>query len=439
MSLAKRIRRIPTILPLFACLTAAGGLGPAGAQTTGAVPLPAGKAAEPQPVLACAGLGPGFINIPGTQTCLRMGADVFVEERGDFVTKDLDIETRRLTGPPAPNTPIALYQAADVTGTTDRYQPQTNGRITLTTVTPVDGKPVVSYLSIRSGYDDNVADQGAQKTANTGVGLDQAWINAYGVTAGLRSSVFDFSSGYTNRGHASQRILNQLSYEKKLGDKASIALALEDGTARRYEEGVWALYGPRRYPDIVLRGRLDPEWGSLHLPAPPIRSATRSPTAAPWAGRSMAAWKSGRIGERCSPPRRGPAAVSRNGRLCGRRPRLSRHPALQQRLCRRRGWQHRPVQGDVRLGLLRASLDVDLQDHGHASALPHAGLPQGFRLAGRRRRRPGRRGVQSRTGHLFRRRASYFFDRAQGNYLGAPGAEVPVNYLQALLYLRRSL
>ena len=42
-------------------------------------------------------------------------------------------------------------------------------------------------------------------------------------------------------------------------------------------------------------------------------------------------------------------------------------------------------------------------------------------------------------GIYFGAELSYFFDRAQGNYFGAPGAEVPVNYLQALLYLRRSL
>src|SRR6476646_1305134 len=89
--------RLTLLFGFAACLFA----GPAVAQT--AASLPEGKADAPQaqPVLACAVLGSGFINFPGTSSCLRIGLDVFPEIRGDFATKDLNIVTQPIAGQPA--------------------------------------------------------------------------------------------------------------------------------------------------------------------------------------------------------------------------------------------------------------------------------------------------------------------------------------------------
>jgi hypothetical protein len=268
---------------LIATLASAASAGQAAAQSA---LLPQRKAQEPPPpVLACPILGKGFFIVPGTQTCLRIGSDIVVETRGDFVNKDISVETRRLSIPVA-NTPVALYQASDLSKTANRFRERTDARVNLTAVTIVDGTPVISQISLRNGYDLTAADIRSGTLPNgAGVGVDQAFISALGFTAGLRPSVFDFATGLTySGGYASNRKLNQLAYEKSFG-KAQIALSVEDGTTRRHQDGVWANYGPERAPDVVLRGRLDPDWGHLHVAAAvhPFRDGLSGTDALGWA------------------------------------------------------------------------------------------------------------------------------------------------------------
>jgi hypothetical protein len=253
----------PWKAPALASIAILAATGLAAAQS--APLLPAGKAAEaPQPVMACPGLGSGFFLIPGTETCLRLGADILVEAKGDFVGKDISIETRRLSTP-VPNTPVALYSATDQSHSADHYSQRNDSRVTLTAVSLVNGTPIVSYVSLRNGYTFTAADIRSRTQANTAVGVDQAWISAMGVTAGLRPSVFDFSTGVTySGGYASSRVLNQIAYEKSFG-QASVAISAEDGRSRRYQEGVWASYEGQKSPDIVLRGRYSPDWGMVHV------------------------------------------------------------------------------------------------------------------------------------------------------------------------------
>jgi hypothetical protein len=231
-------------------------------------PLPAGKAeAPPVPMMVCPGLGKGFFLVPGTSTCLRIGLDVLVESRSDLVSNDLSVETRRIASPipGAAADPVALYGTIDETRIADRYAQRNDSRLIITAVTTVDGAPVASYLSLRNGYAFTASDLRARNPGTTAVGVDQAWISAFGVTAGLRTSVFDFSSGLTySGGYASSRVVNQIAYEKSFGP-ASLAVSAEDGRSRRYEDGVWASYGGQTVPDLVLRGRITPDWGVVHL------------------------------------------------------------------------------------------------------------------------------------------------------------------------------
>jgi hypothetical protein len=137
-------------------------------------------------------------------------------------------------------------------------------------VSPFADDILVGFVSIRSGIDPTPADQRTPLTpaATRSAALDQAWVAAGGFTAGLRQSFFDFSSGYTYTGnYASQRVTNLIAYQHSIDKTAAVAVSLEDGSLRRYQEGVLASYGAQRFPDVVVRGRWTPSWGAVHAAA----------------------------------------------------------------------------------------------------------------------------------------------------------------------------
>jgi hypothetical protein len=238
------------------------------ASSAAAGELPQGAAAEPAPppgVRACPQVGRGFFQPPGQEVCLRIGLDLLYEGKGDTTRDKIHIETQRVNG-----SPMALYEIRDVSNSVTRYRSRTSGTISLTAVSALDGEPVVAHVGLRSGIDDtNAADRRDDgDTSIPSTYLDQAWVSAYGFTAGLRGSLFDYSSGYGySGGYASNSRTNGISYEKDLGAAANLGVSVEDNAFRRYQEGVWAQYGAQRYPDLVLRGRLSPSWGTVHVAA----------------------------------------------------------------------------------------------------------------------------------------------------------------------------
>jgi hypothetical protein len=231
--------------------------------------LPEGAAAEPQAagVQACTNVGRGFFRPPGQDVCLKIGLDLLYEGKGDFTHDEITIETQRLE---PKGTPSALPERNDVSNTVTRYRSRTSGTISLTAVSALGDQPMVTHVGLRSGIDDtNAADRRTDNDFSIpSTYLDQAWVSAYGITAGLRGSLFDYSSGYGySGGYASNGRTNAISYEKDFGEIANLGVSIEDNAFRRYQEGVWALYGAQRYPDVVLRGRLTPSWGNLHVAA----------------------------------------------------------------------------------------------------------------------------------------------------------------------------
>jgi hypothetical protein len=251
----RRRSLLPLILPMFAL---------PGTASSGELPL--GKAAEPssESVQACTNIGRGFFRPPGQDVCLKIGLDLLYEGKGDFTRDEIYIETERLklTG-----TPAALYARNDVSDTVTRYRSRTSGTISLTAVSALGNQPMVTHVGLRSGIDDtNAADRRSDNDFSIpSTYLDQAWVSAYGITAGLRGSLFDYSSGYGySGGYASNSRTNAISYEKDIGEIANLGVSIEDNAFRRYQEGVWAKYGAQRYPDLVLRGRLTPSWGNVH-------------------------------------------------------------------------------------------------------------------------------------------------------------------------------
>lgn len=404
-------------------------------------PLPQGKAAQPeaQPVLACAALGSGFVNIPGTSSCLRTGLELFPELRSDFATKDFRIQTQRLS-----SGPIILYGTKDIAGSTDRFTGQPNGRVTLIAVTPISDsdRPLVSFISLRSGYDANAADERDRAVPGSGLGVEQAWVSALGVTAGLKPSVFDFSPGYNYTGaYASQRTTSQLAYELRLDNTASLTASLEDGRQRRYQDGVLANYGGQQLPDLVLRGRYEPSWGIVHAAGAlhPIHDALADKRAVGWAvtagleyrqdwskafgdgakgmyGRILVtgAYGEGALDYLGIPRFNSDYVIDADGRIV-----LSK--GFSGLVSYEHLWTSR-FKTAATLALYRTTAtlrDFDWSVEGGVAQVgaeynPTNGLYVGAQLA-------------------------YYFDQAQAHYFEVPGSQVPVNYWQAMLYLRRSL
>jgi hypothetical protein len=368
---------------------------------------------------------------------LRIGVDLLSLNKADFVQNDLHVETQRVFG-----RPIALYESKDVSETTDRYDSQTTARISTAAVSILNGAPVLAYVSIRSGFDEHAADRRTPTAAPASTVLEQGWISTAGFTAGLRQSFFDFSTGYSlSGGYGSNRTTNLIAYEKGFG-KGTVAMSIEDGSSRRYQEGVWALYGSQVWPDAVLRGRYNPEWGTVHVAGAvhPIHDALSGDEALGWAlnagfevrkkwsdvfgagagdsgGRFLltGAYGRGALDYIGVPRFSTDYVVDSDGNL-----------VLTEAMSGSASYEHiwtSSFKTSATLALYRTQATLKDFDWTVEGAMAQLGADYspapGIQIGGE---------------------LSYFWDTAQGVYFGdVPGAETSVGFLQALFYIRRSI
>src|SRR5262245_48834627 len=120
---------------LFSGLAAV--IGPAAATE---LPQGAAQPAPPDPLRSCPGLGPGYFQAPGQGVCLRLGLDLIYQVKGDLAQHDIEVQTQRIL-----NTPLALYQAADISKTATRYLSQTSTTLSLTAVSPLGNQALVAH------------------------------------------------------------------------------------------------------------------------------------------------------------------------------------------------------------------------------------------------------------------------------------------------------
>ena len=95
--------------------------------------------------------------------------------------------------------------------------------------------------------------------------MDDAWASVGAFTIGHRFSFFDYNPGFTYKpGYTSYRTTNVLAWSSPIYDGVSATFALEDGTYRRREDGVWASYRDKRAPDFVASVNVERPWGNAH-------------------------------------------------------------------------------------------------------------------------------------------------------------------------------
>jgi hypothetical protein len=234
--------------------SAAGIVAVAGAQ---AADLPVAEPVEY--VKVCDTYGAGFFYIPGGETCLKISGMV----RADYVIVDPRVNRNNFDGF------------------------RSRGRVNFDARTATEYGLLRSY--IRYQFERNSA-QGNGSTSGSpqGAGVDMAYIQFAGLTAGWLDSFFDFKPYPSYAGmYTSDIQTSVLAYTAQFGNGFSATIAIEDGTWRKSanmgeitqapngisqittNRGV-AQFMPydaagQRIPDVVGQLRLEQGWGEAQL------------------------------------------------------------------------------------------------------------------------------------------------------------------------------
>ncbi|MCR9123249.1 MAG: porin [Phyllobacteriaceae bacterium] len=215
-------------------------------------------------VTQCPGFGPGFIRMPGTQSCLKTGGQITISHETNSASSDLFAETSYVAGEP-----FLIYDLV----ARDRavLQSKVDAMVTFTAATPTDHGPLVTFAALRGIIDEN---------PDQSLFVDQAFVALAGFTVGRRASFFDFSTGLSFKdGYASSAITNLIAYTRPVGLRGALTVSLEDNRARRVEDGVWSLRSGDTLPDLVVSGRIERDWGAAQISAALIHLADDRATA----------------------------------------------------------------------------------------------------------------------------------------------------------------
>ena len=247
----------------------------------GAADLPVRKAAPVDYVRVCDFTGAGFFYIPGTDTCLELGA--FVRIEGNFIS-----DSRTLTPTPGAN---AANGNRVIVPARDRDESGFLAR----TRTFLDTRTQTAYGTLRAYlqyqvdrttglYAENTISGGNATpggTAGSAASLRRGFIQFAGITAGRVQSLFDFyADNYNYEGLADSNVNNNvLAYTYNGANGFSATLSVEDRNTRNLGQNIGNIIGgtsgvasPVRYagqaiPDIVGVLRVDQTWGSAQLSA----------------------------------------------------------------------------------------------------------------------------------------------------------------------------
>jgi len=232
----------------------------AGAQ---AADLPSKKAAPATYVKVCDAYGAGFFNIPGTDTCLKVGGYVRAEYQYTPAVKTYSTAGALITTTTGTSLPKALQ---DTTGH------EVRGRWTLDARTPSAMGPVRTFVSARVTSTSGI--RAATVAQAGGIGAGAAAANAVAMEAGLvQFAGFTFGKGPENYammpgimyGGAAwagfPNGMNQLAYTHNFGGGISATVAIEDRRDTFIQTGSTTTSTLARGHSLVGNVRLDQSWG----------------------------------------------------------------------------------------------------------------------------------------------------------------------------------
>ncbi len=269
-----------------------------------AADLPARQAAPIEYVRICDAYGAGFFNIPGTDTCLRVGGLVLAELRGHDPLFSIAGPLFYANGiphlgagfVPAPNQYLNARSR-------DAFAYSALGRVELDARTQSPWGTLRTFARVDAFYGSGASAQlgglgQVVNTFNTTAGstaprettiVNKAFIQFAGLTAGRAQSMFDFYADAYNYENlrGSNATVALLSYTATFGGGFSGTLSFEDQPSRRAAIGstiasttaapivvggiaatsFQAQPGGARVPEIVGNLRLDQPWGAVQLSA----------------------------------------------------------------------------------------------------------------------------------------------------------------------------
>jgi hypothetical protein len=226
------------------------------AALVGIAPLPASSAsAHPTPSPKCGNAGPAFKPLGDFDACLRLGFDVTAEVGHHFIRDDLYVESARTQD----RVPLVYYGSVPRDAGREGLVGTLLLRPSITMLTPTEYGPLTVHVrASATSWADRLED-----VSIAPIFLDDAWASVGPLTVGRRFSLFDYNPGFTYKpGYTSYRTTNVLALTSPVGSGAEATLSLEDTSARRREDGVWAPYGDAKLPDVVGVFRLNGNWGN---------------------------------------------------------------------------------------------------------------------------------------------------------------------------------
>ena len=246
-----------------------------------AADLPTRKAAPVDYVRVCDFTGAGFFYIPGTDTCMQIGA--FMRTEFNFISN----ERAFLPIPGAAGRPLSAVGTTfpgrdrDITGFLAR------ARLNIDTRTQTAYGTLRTYIQYQidrvQGLYASGGLSGGQNTfanqAGNNAALRRGFIQFAGITAGRLQSFFDFyADNYNYEGLANSDLAqNVLAYTYNVAGGFSATLSIEDHAARN--DGVGTILGGssalpvavrdagETVPDVVGVLRYDQPWGAAQLSA----------------------------------------------------------------------------------------------------------------------------------------------------------------------------
>ena len=269
--------------------------------TAGAADLPSGKAAPASYVKVCDAYGSGFFFVPGTDTCVKLGARVRVEPAW--------ISTATIMNPPVigngkTTANAHAYTVSTSTGATtpgsmsvtggsayDSTGLHTRGIIMLDARSPTSMGTVRTSIWLRAVNEDGVfasnylTNNYVGGPASTSIKLENTFVQWAGFTAGITKENFTFLPGtgyiFTRRAGFSSGIA-QFTYTKVFGGGLTGTIAIEDKTGMNSAMAPHSLGGVTGgvdqrggviaavptvggLPPIVANLRYDQDWGAAQI------------------------------------------------------------------------------------------------------------------------------------------------------------------------------
>ena len=244
-----------------------------------AADLPVRKAAPVDYVRVCDWTGAGFFYIPGTDTCLQIGAVLraeyaFINNSRIYVPTTIGSAAGKTTIPGRDRDESGFYSRARLNIDTRTQTAYGTLRAFIQyQITRLQGNFGIGGIS---GGTNTFANQGGNDAT-----LRRGFIQFAGITAGRVQSFFDFyADNYNYEGIANSDIAqNVFAYTYNAGGGFAATLSVEDRNARNLPQnlgsvlgGATGLVSAARYagetiPDIVGVLRYDQSWGSAQLSA----------------------------------------------------------------------------------------------------------------------------------------------------------------------------